>query len=128
MPKDVTAKHEKRLLRTVYRETKRVGKARFKVGDSVRISKYKNVFEKSYTPNWGTEVFTIEHRQPTNPTTYILKDARGQLIKRGFYEFELQKTKFPDIFLVEKVLQKRGDKELVKWLGFDQTHNSWIDM
>lgn len=127
-PKDVTSKHEKRLLRTVYRETKRAGKARFKVGDSVRISKYKNIFEKSYTPNWGTEVFTIERRQPTNPATYILKDARGRLISGGFYEQELQKSKFPDVFLVEKVLRKKGDKELVKWLGFDQTHNSWIDV
>ena len=127
-PREVTTKHEKRLLRTVYREIKQVGKSKLKVGDAVRVSKYKNVFEKSYTPNWGMEIFTIERRQPTNPLTYILKDSQGQLIKGGFYEHELQKTKHADVFLVEKVLRKKGDKEFVKWLGFDESHNSWIDV
>lgn len=127
-PRDVTIKDEKRLLRTVYRETKRAGKAKFKVGQRVRISKFKNIFEKKYTPNWGTEIFTITQRKPTNPATYILRDDQGNLIKGGFYEFEILRVKYPDVFLVEKVLKKEKNREFVKWLGFDNTHNSWIDV
>jgi hypothetical protein len=40
---------------------------------------------------------------------------------------ELQKTKHPDVHLVEKVLHKKGDKLYVKWLGFDSSHNSWVN-
>lgn len=127
-PREVTSKDEKRLLRTVYRETKRVGRSRFKVGDHVRVSKYKHLFEKGYTPNWTTETFTIVKKQTTNPRTYLLEDAQGNPIKGGFYEQELQRTKYPGVFLVEQVLRRKGNQELVKWLGFDKSHNSWIDV
>lgn len=126
--KQVTSKDEKRLLRSVYRQTKRVGRSRFNVGDQVRVSKYKHLFEKGYTPNWTTETFTIVRKQATNPRTYLLEDIRGQPIKGGFYSEELQKTKYPSVFLVERVLKKSGNREFVKWLGFDDSHNSWIDV
>ncbi|XP_046737559.1 uncharacterized protein LOC124406250 [Diprion similis] len=93
----------------------------------LRISKFKNVFEKGYTPNWTTEIFTISQVENTNPVTYKLKDYQGQPIAGGFYEQELLKVELPDIYLVEKVLQKRGKKLYVKWLGFDNTHNSWTN-
>ncbi|KAG5314864.1 POL2 protein, partial [Pseudoatta argentina] len=48
-----------------------VDPAKFKIGDSVRVSKYKTIFEKGYTPNWTTEVFTIVKVQRTNPVTYL---------------------------------------------------------
>ena len=127
-PKDVGPGDEKRLLRSVYREIKRVSRSRFKVGDPVRISKYKHLFEKSYTPNWVTETFTIERKRATNPRTYLLRDINGQQIKGGFYGEELQKTKYPGVFLVEQVLRRKGNQEFVKWLGFDKSHNSWIDV
>lgn len=127
-PNEVTSANEKKLLKTVYRETKSVGKSKFKVGDKVRVSKYKSLFEKGYTPNWTTEVFTVERKQLTNPVTYLLTDAAGNSIKGGFYEYELQKTRHPDVFLVERVLRRKGNKEYVKWLGFDNTHNQWIDV
>ncbi|XP_046751339.1 uncharacterized protein LOC124414440 [Diprion similis] len=93
----------------------------------LRISKFKNVFEEGYTPNWTTEIFTIIQVENTNPVTYKLKDYQGQPIAGGFYEQGLLKVEYPDIYLVEKVLQKRGKKLYVKWLGFDNTHNSWIN-
>lgn len=127
-PSEVSLKDEKRLLRSVYRQVKRVGKSKFQVGDEVRISKYKHLFEKGYTPNWTTETFTIDRRQATNPRTYLLRDSRGQPIKGGFYTAELQKTKHPGVFLVEQVLRRKKNRELVKWLGFDKSHNSWIDV
>ena len=64
---------------------------RFKVGDRVRISKFKNIFAKGYTPNWSKEVFVIN--KINVPWTYILKDLNGEEILHSFYDRELQKTK-----------------------------------
>lgn len=86
------------------------------------------MFSKGYTGNWSTEVFTIKKRQQTDPVTYILEDYQGNPISGSFYELELQKTKYPDLHLVEKVLRKKPGKAFVKWLGYDSTHNSWINV
>lgn len=102
-------------------------KPKFRVGEEVRISKFKHLFEKGYTPNWTTEVFVIADVNKTVPVTYKLKDLNNQDIQGGFYEQELSKTKYKDVYLVEKVLKKKGEKVYVKWLGFDQTHNQWIN-
>lgn len=100
----------------------------FKVGDFVRISRTKNKFEKEGF-NWSQEIFTIADVKLTNPPTYIIKDSKGEIIKGSFYGPELQKTKLNDIFLVEKILKKRtlkGEKQvLIKWLGYDDSFNSW---
>lgn len=98
-----------------------------KVGDFVRISKHKGVFEKGYTPNWSTEIFKIIKVNETNPITYLIEDSRGQPILGAFYSQELQKTKHPNVYLVERVLKKKGNKVLVKWLGLPSDENSWID-
>lgn len=103
------------------------GTRKFKIGDVVRISKAKHVFEKGYTPNWTTELFKVTKVQITNPITYLLEDMNGQPIKGCFYTEELQKTKNSEIYLVEKVLRKKQNKVYVKWLGLDNSHNSWID-
>ena len=127
-PKDITSANEAKVLKNFNFKKKSIHNIpKFKVGDQVRVSKAKHAFEKGYTPNWTTEIFTISRVKPTIPTTYLLKDYQDQPIAGGFYEQELQKTKYPDIFLVEKVLKKRGNQVFVKWLGFDNTHNSWID-
>ena len=111
---------------TVYVRLKRTAPVRFQVGDKVRISKMKGVFEKGYLPNWSTEIYTIDHVQRTNPTTYLLKDYTGNSILGAFYAEELQKTKYSDIYLIEKI-RRRGNKVYVKWLGFSNEHNSWVD-
>ena len=66
--------------------------SRFKVGDRVRISKFKNIFGKGYTPNWSTEIFIINKINDTVPYTYNLKDLNGEEIIGSFYDRELQKT------------------------------------
>ena len=66
---------------------------RFKVGDHVRISKYKNIFAKGYTPNWSEEVFVIKEVKNTVPWTYVISDLDGESIVGTFYEKELQKNK-----------------------------------
>lgn len=126
-PSQVTKSNEKSILNSTYKHLKIVGPRKFKKDDLVRISKSKHVFEKGYTPNYTTELFKIDKINITNPTTYVLKDLQDQPIRGSFYEAELQKTKHPDVYLVEKVLRKKGKKVFVKWLGFDNSHNSWID-
>ena len=127
-PKDVNLKNEKTLLRNVYNYSevdKR--KRKFNVGDKVRISNYKTIFEKKYTANWSAEIFDIYIVQPTNPHTYKLKDYKGEIVKGGFYEHDFQYAKYHDVFMIEKVLKKRnkGSEIFVKWMGFDSSHNSW---
>lgn len=102
-------------------------KTKFKVGDPVRISKYKGTFEKGYTPNWSTEIFTITKVQDTNPITYIIEDTKHRPILGSFYSQELLKPKYPNIYLVEKIIKKKGNKLYVKWLGLPSQENSWID-
>ena len=99
---------------------------KFKVGDHVRISKYKNIFAKGYVPNWSEEIFTIKKIKNTAPWTYVINDLNGEEIIGTFYENELKKTDQKE-FRIEKVLKKKGDKLYVKRKGYDNSFNSWID-
>ena len=65
----------------------------FKVGDRVRISKFKNIFAKGYTPNWSKEIFIVDKIIDTVPYTYNLIDLNDEEIIGSFYDRELQKTK-----------------------------------
>ena len=66
---------------------------KFKVGDHVRISKYKNIFAKGYTPNWSEEAFVIKKVKNTVPRTYVINDLNDEEIVGTFYEKELQQIK-----------------------------------
>ena len=99
---------------------------KFKVGDNVRISKYKNIFAKEYMPNWSEEIFIIKKIKNTVPWTYVFNDLNGEAIIGTFYENELQKTKQNE-FRIEKVIKKKEDKLYVKWKGYNNSFNSWID-
>ena len=65
---------------------------KLKVGDHVRISKFKNIFAKGYTANWSEEVFVIKKVKNAVPWTYVINDLNGEEITGTFYEKELQKT------------------------------------
>ena len=97
-----------------------------RVGDHVRISKYKNIFAKGYTPNWTEEVFVIGKIKNTVPWTYVINDLNGKEIAASFYKNELQKTSQKG-FRIEKVLKRKGDILYVKWKGYDNRFNSCID-
>ena len=99
---------------------------KFKVDDHVRISKYNNIFAKGYMPNWSEEIFIIKKIINTVPWTYVVNDLNGEEIIGTFYENELQGTSQKE-FRIEKVLKKKGDKLYVKWKGYDNSFNSWID-
>ena len=99
---------------------------KFSVGDEVRITKKKKVFEKGYTTRWTEEIFTIKEIRDTDPITYILEDLKGEKIKGTFYEPELQKTE-QQIYRIEKIIKKEKNKSLVKWKGYSDKFNSWVD-
>ena len=99
---------------------------KFKVGDHVGISKYKNIFVKGYMPNWSDKVFIASKIKKTVPGTYVINDLNGEEITGTFYEKELQKTNQKE-FRREKVIKRKGDKLYVKWTGYDSSFNSWID-
>ena len=99
---------------------------KFKFGDHVKISKYKNIFAKGYTPNWSEEIFVIKKVKNTVPWTYVIDDLNGEEITGTFNEKEWQKIDQQE-FRIEKVIKKKGDKLYVKWKGYDNSFNSWID-
>ena len=99
---------------------------KFKVGDHVRISKYKNIFSKGYTPNWSDKLFVIKKVKNTATQTYVVNDLNGDEITGTFYEKELQKT-YQQEFRIEKIIKRKGDQLYVKWKGYDNSLNSWID-
>ena len=99
---------------------------KFKVGDHVRISKYKNIFAKGYTPNWSEEVFVIKKVKNTIPWTNVINDLNGDEILGTFYKKELKKTNQQEC-RIEKVIKKKGDNLYVKLKGYDSSFNSWVD-
>ena len=77
-------------------------------------------------PNWFEEIFVIKKINNTVPWTYVINDLNGEQIIGTFYENELQGTKQNE-FRIEKVIKRKGDKLYVKWKGYDNSFNSWID-
>ena len=99
---------------------------KFKIGDHVRTSKNKISFAKGYIPSCSEEVFVISKIKNTVPWTYIISDMNGEEITGSFYENELKKSNQKE-FRIEKVLKRKGGKLYVKWKGYDNRFNSWIN-
>ena len=120
---DIVNKYNNKLHRTIkmkaidvtsdsyaeYSEDSNLTKPKFKVGDHVRISKYKNIFAKGYMQNWWEEVFIVSKIKDIVPWTYVLSDLNGGKIAGSFYEKELQKTSQEKV-RIEKALKRKGDK------------------
>ena len=120
-PKDVTDSSF-----AEYSEQSNKKDPKFKVGDHVRISRYKNIFAKGYTPNWSEEIFVVKKIKNTVPWTYLVSDLNHEEIVGSFYEKQLQKINQKEL-RIEKVIRKKGDKWYVKWKGYNNSFNSWID-
>ena len=86
-PKDVKNDNKR-----VYIDEHNEKDSRFKVDDRVRISKFKNIFAKGYTPNWSREIFIVNKINDTVPYTYNIKDLNDEEIIGSFYGRELQKS------------------------------------
>ena len=76
----------------VYIDEHNKKRSRLKVGDRVRISKFKNIFAKGYTPNWSEEIFIANKINDAVPYTYNFKDLNDEEIIGSFYDRELQKS------------------------------------
>ena len=105
---------------------------KFKVGDKVRISKIKGKFGRGYQPSTQLEIFRIyQIKNKSKIPMYVLESNDGNEILEGaFYDFELTKVT-EDLFCIEKILKtetKKGKtRHYVKWKGFNDSYNSWID-
>ena len=102
----------------------------FNVGDTVRVSKQKLMFEKGYETNWTEELFVITECVQRQPPVYRIKDLLDEPIQGTFYVQELQKVRSKEEFLVEKVLKKRMRKRrieyFVKFKSYSSKFNQWI--
>lgn len=138
-PNQVTEENENIVFQNLYGFDKQTGpeasiKFKYQIGDLVRLSKSKAIFEKGYTAKWTRELFKIYERIPRIPPVYKVIDTHPtnpDIVKGIFYEEELQKVSNDDeVYYVEKVLRKRtknGEKqEYVKWMGYPDKFNSWI--
>ncbi len=96
--------------------------------DTVRVSKYKNIFDKGYESNFTEVIFKIAKVFHGDPNMYELEEASGdEPIIGKFCEEELSAiNKTDDVYRVEKILRRRKGQALVKWAGYDSKHNSWI--
>ena len=99
---------------------------KFKIWDIVRISKYKNIFAKCYIPNWSEEVLMVKKVKNTVLWTYFIIALNGEEIIGTFYEKGLQKPNQKE-FRMEKVIKTEGDNLYVKWKGYNNLFNIWID-
>ena len=99
---------------------------KFKVGHHVRYQNTKKFFAKGYTPNWPEEIFVIKEIKNTIPWIYVINDLNGEEIIVTFYEKELQKSNQKE-FRIKKVIKKKENKLYVKWKGYDNSFNSWIN-
>ena len=131
-PSQVTKINEAKVWKTLYgNDIDKHVRFKFQVGDRVRISKVKRMFENSYLPNF-TEIFTVYKRMARQAPVYKLKDDAGEILDGTFYEPELQKIiKNDDLYRIEKILWKRRHKGvveyLVRWKGYkDPKFDSWV--
>ena len=100
---------------------------KFKVGGHVRISKYKDIFPKGYTPNWSKDVLVVSKFKHTLPWTYVINDLNREEIMVTAYEKKLQKTNQQE-FRIEIIIKMKDDELYVKWKGYDNSLKSWIDI
>ena len=126
-------KNEQEVLQNTLNKTRNMPniKPKFKVGDKIRISRIKGLFEKGYLANWTEALHFIDKVQKTVPVTYKLKDSLGRIIEGSFYNEELQKTE-QEVYRVEKVIRKKKidgvEHAFVKWSGYSDEYNQWIPL
>ena len=128
-PLNASKKSNENIVRKYYNFEITNKKPRFSIGDKVRISLLKNTFEKGYTYNWSEEIFIIYDIKSSNVHYYFLKDLNGEKLDGSFYQQELLKTNMKEdgLYIIEKIIKKVGNKYLVKWRGYDNSFNSYVN-
>ena len=110
-------------------KNKKVNKPTLKVGDRVRLNKKFHLFKKGYLPSWTEEVFVIRDSIPGPVPTYKVEEWDRTPLKGTFYIQDLQKVNVTDddIFRIEKIVKRKGNKILVQWKGWPRKYNCWIE-
>ena len=128
-PEKVTLKNELPVWKTLYAHRLKEGtkKPTLKVGDRVRLNKKYRIFKKGYLPGWTEEVFVVARILRGVVPTYKINEWDGTPLKGTFYEEDLQKVRVNDLFRVEKIVKRKGDKVLVRWKGWPDKYDSWIE-
>ena len=127
---NVNKTNEKHVKNTIYNYdiTNKIPK--FKINDLVRISlKRRELFDKpSGNIKWSEKLFKIHSIDKSNIITYKIKDLNDEIIKGIFYERELQKKRnTSNEYIIEKILRTKGNQMYVKWRGYSNSFNSWIN-
>ena len=129
-PIEVNKNNKRDIKENIYTYDKTSKNSKFKIGDLFRISlKRRNLFDKpSSNIKWFEELFKIHSINKSNVITYKIKDLNNEIIKGIFYERELQKTKnTSEVYVIEKIIRKNKNKYFVKWRGYSDDFNSWVD-
>ncbi|XP_035207964.1 uncharacterized protein LOC118182682 [Stegodyphus dumicola] len=107
-PVSVTLQNQEKIWKTLYGQqpVQNPISSDLKIGDTVRISREKMLFEKGYEQNWTREIFTIYKIIRRIPVVYKLKDLAGEVIQGTFYKQELQKVSDSGYYTVEKFKKK----------------------
>ena len=129
-PIDVNKSNEKLMKNTVYNYDITNKKPKYKINDLIRISlKRRELFDKpSGNIKLSEELFKIYKINKSNVITYQLKDMNDEIIKGQFYVKELQLTKnIAKEYIIEKILKTKGNQMYVKWRGYSNNFNSWVN-
>ena len=130
-PVKVTVNNEEQVWKNLY--AKRLeGKRtlpKLKVGDRVRLNKKFRQFKKGYLPGWTEEVFVVARVMSGVVPTHNIHEWDGTPVEGTFYAEDVQKVnvKDDDLFRIEKILKRKGDKVLVRWKGWPNKYDSWIE-
>ena len=130
-PDQVTVQNEEQVWKNLYAKRLKVKRTRptLKVGDRVRLNKKYRIFKKGYLPGWTEEVFVVARAVSGVVPYYKIQEWDGTPVVGTFYAQDLQKVtvKDDDLFRVEKIVKRKGDKVLVRWKGWPDKYDSWIE-
>ena len=111
----------------------KVSKYKYQLGQNVRVSHIRHIFDRQVSQKWSGELFIVDKRfKRDGLPVYRLRDWSGEDIRGSFYESELQAVNVDEMteYRVEKVLKRRTvnkrEEVLVRWLHWPSKYDSWI--
>jgi hypothetical protein len=127
-PKDVSKENASDIFKRFYsKERPMVDNVKYKVNDKVRVITKPDTFKRAYDYYFSPQVYEIFAVNKKYPPVFRLKDHRNRILKRTYYTEELVKVKYDDVFLVEDVLSRRGNKVKVRFWGYGEEDDAWVD-